>query len=50
MIANIKNIPKQAIPDLQVGEGDVNLVNVNNRIAALKLKAVYGAVERRNYV
>jgi hypothetical protein len=50
MIANIKNIPKQARPDLQVGEGDVNLVSLNNRVAALKLEAVYGAVQRRNHV
>jgi Fe-S cluster biogenesis protein NfuA len=50
MIANVKNIFKQARPDLQVGGGDVNLVNVNNRIAALKLKAVHGAARRRNHV
>jgi Fe-S cluster biogenesis protein NfuA len=50
MIANIENIPKQARPDLQVGGGDVNLVNVNNRVAALKLQGVYGAAQRRNYV
>jgi len=49
MIANIENIPKQARPDLQVGGGDVNLVNVNNRVAALKLQGVYGAAQRRNY-
>jgi len=46
----IANIPKQARPDLQVGEGDVNLVNVNNIVAALKLKGVYGAARRRNHV
>jgi Fe-S cluster biogenesis protein NfuA len=50
MIANINNIPKQARPDLQVGGGDVNLVNVNNRVATLKLKGVSGAARRRNYV
>jgi len=50
MIANIKNIPKQVRPDLQVGGGDVKLVNVNNRVAALKLKGVYGAAQRRNHV
>jgi len=44
----IANIPKQARPDLQVDGGDVNLVNVNNRVAALKLKTVYGAARRRN--
>jgi len=49
MIANIKKIPKQARPDLQVGGGDVDLVNVNNRVAALKLKGVYGAAQRRNH-
>lgn len=43
MIENIKNIPKQARPDLQVDGGDVNLVNVNKRVAALKLKGAYGA-------
>jgi Fe-S cluster biogenesis protein NfuA len=43
MIENIKNIPKQARPDLQVDGGDVNLVNVNERVAALKLKGAYGA-------
>jgi Fe-S cluster biogenesis protein NfuA len=50
MIANIKNIPEQARADLQVGGGDVKLVNVNNRVAALKLKGVYGAAQRRNHV
>jgi Fe-S cluster biogenesis protein NfuA len=50
MIANIKNIPKQARPDSQVDGGDVNLVNVNNRVAALTLKGVYAAARRRNYV
>ena len=50
MIANIKNIPKQARPDLRVGGGDVNLVNVNNRVAMLKLKGIYGAARRRNHV
>ena len=50
MIANIKNIPKQARPDLQVDGGDVNLVNVNKSVAALKLKTVYGAAQRRNHV
>jgi len=50
MIANIKNVLKQARPDLQMGAGDVNLVNVNNRVAALKLKGVYGAAQRRNHV
>jgi Fe-S cluster biogenesis protein NfuA len=43
MIENIKNIPKQARPDLQVDGGDINLVNVNKRVAALKLKGAYGA-------
>ena len=46
----IANIPKQARPDLQVDGGDVNLVNVNKRIAALKLKGAYSAAQRRNYV
>jgi Fe-S cluster biogenesis protein NfuA len=32
MIANIKNIPKQVRPDLQVGGGDIKLVNMNNRV------------------
>ena len=50
MIANIKNVLKQARPALQMGGGDVNLVNVNNRVAALKLKGVYGAAQRRNHV
>jgi len=50
MIANIKNIPKQVRPDLQVGGGDIKLVNMNNRVAALKLKGVYGAAQRRNHV
>lgn len=50
MMANIKNIPKQARPDLEVDGGDVNPVNVNNRVAALKLKGVYGAAQRRNHV
>ena len=43
MIANIKNISKQARPGLRVGEGDVNLMNMNNKVAALKPKGVYGA-------
>ena len=46
----IANIPKQARPDLQVDGGDVNLVNVNKRVAALKLKGAYSAAQRRNYV
>jgi len=46
----IANIPKQARPDLQVNGGDVNLMNVNKRVAALKLKGAYGAAQRRNYV
>jgi len=50
MIANIKNIPKQAIPGLQMCGGGVNLVNVNNRVAALTLKGLYGAARRRNHV
>jgi hypothetical protein len=50
LIANIKNIPKQARHDLQVGGGNINLVNVNNRVAALNLKDVYGAAQRRNRV
>jgi len=50
MIANIKNIPEQARPDLQVGRGDANLMSVNNRVAALKLKGVYSDAQRRNYV
>jgi len=50
MIANMKNIPEQARPDLQVDGGDVNLANVNNRVAGLKLKGVHGAAQRRNHV
>jgi Fe-S cluster biogenesis protein NfuA len=50
MIANMKNIPKQARPALQVGGGDVNLVNVNNKVAGLKLKGVHDAAQRRNHV
>jgi len=40
MIANMKSIAKQARPGLQVDGHDVNLVNVNNRLKALKLKGV----------
>jgi Fe-S cluster biogenesis protein NfuA len=50
MMADINDIPKQVRPDLQVGGGDVKLVNVNNRVAALKLTGVYGAAQRRNHV
>jgi len=50
MIANMKKILEQARLNLKVDEGDVNLVNVNNKAAALKLKGVYGAAQRRNYV
>jgi len=50
MIANTKKIPEQARLNLKVDEGDVNLVNVNNKVAALKLKGVHGAAKRRNYV
>jgi hypothetical protein len=50
MIANIKNIPKQTRADLQVSGGDIKLVNMNNRVAALKLKGLSGATQRRNYV
>ena len=44
---NMKSIPKQARPDLQVDGGDVNPVNVNNRIETLKLKNVRCSARRR---
>ena len=50
MRANIKNILKQAGPDLQVGGGHANQVNMNNILVALKVKSVCGAVQRRNLV
>jgi len=50
MIADTNDIPEQARSDLQVGGGDVNLMNVNNRVATLKLTGVYGAAQRRNHV
>jgi Fe-S cluster biogenesis protein NfuA len=50
MMADINDIPKQARPDLQVGGGDVNLMNVNNRVVTLKLTGVYVAAQRRNHV
>ena len=40
MIANMKSIPKQARLGLQVDGYDVNPVNVNNRVEALKLEGV----------
>ena len=49
MMANINDIPKQARPALQVGGGDIKLMNLNNRVAALKLKGLYGAAQRRNH-
>lgn len=50
MRANINNILKQAGPDLQVGGGHANQVNVNNMLSALKVKIVSGAAQRRNLV
>ena len=50
MRANIENILKQAGPDLQVREGAVNQVNVNNILSALRVKSVCGAAQRRNLV
>jgi len=49
MIANVEQVPKQARPALQADGGDVNMVNVNNRVERLKLKGVYGAAQRRNH-
>lgn len=49
MIANMKKIPKPSGPDLQGGGGDVSLVNVSNRVAALNVKRVCGAAQRRNH-
>jgi len=50
MIENIEKLPKQARPALQADGGDVNFVSVNNGVATLKLKGVYSAAQRRNYV
>jgi len=50
MMANINEIPEEARPGLQVDGGDIKLVNVNNKVSALKLKGVYGAAQRRNHV
>jgi hypothetical protein len=38
MIANMKSIPEQARPDLQVGGGDTRLVNVNNKSSGVEAK------------
>ena len=50
MVGNTKQVPEETRLDLQVGAGDVNVVNGYNKVAVSKPEGEYGTAIRRNSV
>jgi hypothetical protein len=50
VVGNTKQVPEETRLDLQVGAGDVNVVNGYNKVAVSKPEGEYGTAIRRNSV